>query len=51
MEKALHELPLEDSVIDFFKQISGSGPSATKLSRIQELALARLTLTRDTALP
>jgi tripartite-type tricarboxylate transporter receptor subunit TctC len=26
MEKALHELPLEDSVIDFFKQISGSGP-------------------------
>ena len=26
MEKALHELPLEDSVIDCFKQISGSGP-------------------------
>jgi tripartite-type tricarboxylate transporter receptor subunit TctC len=26
MEKALHELPIEDSVIDFFKQISGSGP-------------------------
>jgi hypothetical protein len=26
MENALRELPLEDSVIDFFKQISGSGP-------------------------
>jgi tripartite-type tricarboxylate transporter receptor subunit TctC len=26
MEKAIHELPIEDSVIDFFKQISGSGP-------------------------
>ena len=26
MEKAIHELPIENSVIDFFKQISGSGP-------------------------
>jgi hypothetical protein len=26
MEKAIHELPIEQSVIDFFKQISGSGP-------------------------
>jgi tripartite-type tricarboxylate transporter receptor subunit TctC len=26
LEKAIEELPLEDSVIDFFKQISGSGP-------------------------
>jgi tripartite-type tricarboxylate transporter receptor subunit TctC len=26
MEKAIHELPIEESVIDFFKQISGSGP-------------------------
>jgi hypothetical protein len=26
MEKALHELPMEASVIDFFKQVSGSGP-------------------------
>jgi tripartite-type tricarboxylate transporter receptor subunit TctC len=26
MEKAIHELPREDSVIEFFKQISGSGP-------------------------
>jgi tripartite-type tricarboxylate transporter receptor subunit TctC len=26
MEKAIHELPREESVIDFFKQISGSGP-------------------------
>jgi tripartite-type tricarboxylate transporter receptor subunit TctC len=26
MEKAIHEIPIEDSVIDFFKQISGSGP-------------------------
>jgi tripartite-type tricarboxylate transporter receptor subunit TctC len=26
IEKAIHDLPLEDSVIDFFKQISGSGP-------------------------
>jgi tripartite-type tricarboxylate transporter receptor subunit TctC len=26
IEKAIHDLPLEDSVIDFFKQVSGSGP-------------------------
>jgi tripartite-type tricarboxylate transporter receptor subunit TctC len=26
MEKAIHELPIEQSVIEFFKQISGSGP-------------------------
>ncbi len=26
MEKAIQELPMEDAVIDFFKQISGSGP-------------------------
>jgi hypothetical protein len=26
MEKAIRELPVEQSVIDFFKQISGSGP-------------------------
>jgi hypothetical protein len=26
MEKAIRELPTEQSVIDFFKQISGSGP-------------------------
>jgi tripartite-type tricarboxylate transporter receptor subunit TctC len=26
MEKAIHELPVEDSVIEFLKQISGSGP-------------------------
>jgi tripartite-type tricarboxylate transporter receptor subunit TctC len=26
MEKAIRELPTEESVIDFFKQISGSGP-------------------------
>jgi tripartite-type tricarboxylate transporter receptor subunit TctC len=26
MEQAIQELPIEDSVIDFFKQISGSGP-------------------------
>jgi tripartite-type tricarboxylate transporter receptor subunit TctC len=26
MEKAIHELPIEQPVIDFFKQISGSGP-------------------------
>jgi tripartite-type tricarboxylate transporter receptor subunit TctC len=26
MEKAIQELPMEDTVIDFFKQISGSGP-------------------------
>ena len=26
LEKAMEELPLEESVIDFFKQISGSGP-------------------------
>jgi tripartite-type tricarboxylate transporter receptor subunit TctC len=26
MEKAIQELPMEDSVINFFKQVSGSGP-------------------------
>jgi hypothetical protein len=26
MEKAIHDLPMEQTVIDFFKQISGSGP-------------------------